>query len=116
MANAPFATLDAQYLKAAEPVLDRGATRDVWDYEIAHPGVHLLRHALELIVKACLVARPHGHELGLLLQALASPGRATRPISELRCSVRLVGGMEFSNSATLPPQKIEVFCGFQPGW
>lgn len=72
MANTPFATLGAQYLKAAEVLLDRVETRDVWDYEIAYPVLHLLRHALELLLKACLVPPPHGHEFGMLLQALTA--------------------------------------------
>lgn len=72
MANAPFATLGAQYLKAAEVLLDRVEARDVWDYEIAYPVLHLMRHALELLLKACLVPPPRGHELGMLLQALTA--------------------------------------------
>jgi hypothetical protein len=72
MANAPFAPLGAQYLKAAEVLLDRVEARDVWDYEIAYPVLHLLRHALELLLKACLVPPPHGHQLGMLVEALAA--------------------------------------------
>lgn len=72
MANAPFATLGAQYLKAAEVLLDRVETRDVWDYGIAYSVLHLLRHALELLLKACLVPPPHGHELGMVLEALTA--------------------------------------------
>lgn len=72
MANAPFATLGAQYLKAAEVLLDRVEARGVWDYKIAYPVLHLMRHALELLLKACLVPPPRGHELGMLLQALTA--------------------------------------------
>jgi hypothetical protein len=71
-ANAPFATLGAQYLKAAELLIDQVDTRDVWDYEISYPVLHLMRHALELLLKACLVPPPHGHELDVLLQALTA--------------------------------------------
>lgn len=77
VANAPFATLGALYRKAAEVLLDRVETRDIWDFEIAYPVLHLLRYALEQILKACLVPPPHGHEFGMPLQALAAPGRAS---------------------------------------
>ena len=42
------------HLKAAEVLLDRVEAREVWDYEIAYPVLHLLRYALELLLKACL--------------------------------------------------------------
>jgi len=47
-------------------------SRAIWDYEIAYPCLHLLRHALELLLKACLAPPPHGHDLDLLLAALAA--------------------------------------------
>ena len=72
MANAPFATLGAQYLKAAEVLFEQIRSRAIWDYEIAYPCLHLLRHALELLLKACLAPPPHGHDLGLLLAALGA--------------------------------------------
>lgn len=76
MANAPFATLGAQYLKAAEVLFDQIGSRAIWDYETAYPCLHLLRHALELLLKACLAPPPHGHDLALLMAALV--GRLQR--------------------------------------
>lgn len=72
MANAPFAMLGAQYVKAAEVLFDQIGSRAIWDYEIAYPCLHLPRHALELLLKACLAPPPHGHDLDLLLSALAA--------------------------------------------
>jgi len=72
MANAPFATLGAQYLKTAEVLFDQIGSRAIWDFEIAYPCLHLLRHALELLLKACLAPPPHGHDRDLLLAALAA--------------------------------------------
>jgi hypothetical protein len=72
MANASFSGLATQYMKAADVLLDQVQARAVWDYEIAYPTLHLLRHALELLLKGCLAPPPHGHDLALLLGALAA--------------------------------------------
>lgn len=95
MANAPFATLGAQYLKAAEVLFEQVESRAVWDHEVGYPALHILRHAMELLLKACLAPPPHGHGLGPLLAALAErlqryhgvnlPAMAQTRITEFSC-------------------------------
>lgn len=71
MANALLATLGSQYLKAAEVLFDQVESCAVWDYEIGYPALRLLRHAIGLVLKACLAPPPHGQDLRTLSAVLA---------------------------------------------